>query len=100
MIELTNIYGHNITDLITNNKREINDNDKDCQCMLKSLKEIPSNANRNLIIAGFNSIESGKESYAIESKPNLERMLKEPNHFTKLKFVCHCLQTFDDPNRT
>ena len=71
MVDFENIYSCNITELLTNNHRKINEHDQDFQHVLKSLEQI--SASEMGPATNLKPDKTGKEINADVSKIELER---------------------------
>ena len=76
MSDLENIYGHNITELLTNNDMEINEHDADFTTILTSLAQTPGS---KMIIPAFTDVQS--------SYMNKECEVIVPNN--TMDYECH-----------
>ena len=79
MSHITKINDYNITDLITNTDREIDENDDDFQHILECIEQTFRSSNHSLTLAGSQDIEINTESSGIENECYKDKRYEERN---------------------
>ena len=89
MSQVNNIYGCDITDLLTSDDKKIDDDDDDFKRTLKSLEHAPVDTNHDLTHHGLRTTEVDKEFDAIESKCDKDKPDKELHFYLDPNLMYH-----------
>jgi len=89
MSHFTNMHDYNITDLITNTDREIDENDDDFQLILKCIEQSFRSSNHSLTPARSQDIETNMETSGIENECYKDKQYEEQNHHIEPRSFNH-----------
>ena len=87
MSEPTSIYGHNITDLLTNAESKIDKSDDDFKHTLEYLGQTAHNSNQCLTTTGLKNVESNIKGSEIECHSGVDETFQGLNHYADTHLV-------------